>query len=252
MYKLVCSELLKSKRTLLRPILFMGAAVFSVLLMIVWNLAPDTLENSWEHYTRMIFHMWAMTFQSLGLSLLCILTEYREKKNNTYRSVYTEARSVGKVWSAKILSMIFYSFAANGLMTLFVLGLALSQKLGAGTLLSAAEMGAAVWLMSFAVIPLVLFQTHRFGSVGAAGAGLFGLIFAPVMAPESCWVLNPYSYAVRGIVPLTGIHPNGISLEKADPLMNTGTMAEAFGLSLVCFAVFTLITAVLFSKREGA
>lgn len=45
MYRLFRSELLKSKRTLLRPTLFIGAVIFSVLLMIVANLAPDALEN---------------------------------------------------------------------------------------------------------------------------------------------------------------------------------------------------------------
>ena len=39
MYRLFRSELLKSKRTLLRPTLFIGAVIFSVLLMIVANLA---------------------------------------------------------------------------------------------------------------------------------------------------------------------------------------------------------------------
>lgn len=84
MYRLFRSELLKSKRTLLRPTLFIGAVIFSVLLMIVANLAPDALEKSWEHYTKMIFNMWTISFNTLGISLLCILTEYTEKKNNTY------------------------------------------------------------------------------------------------------------------------------------------------------------------------
>lgn len=60
MYRLFRSELLKSKRTLLRPTLFIGAVIFSVLLMIVANLAPDALEKSWEHYTKMIFNMWTI------------------------------------------------------------------------------------------------------------------------------------------------------------------------------------------------
>ena len=93
MYKLFRMELLKSKRTLLRPVLFIGAVIFAVLLMIVANLAPDTLENSWEHYTKMIFNMWTISFNTLGISLLCILSEYEEKKNNTYRSIYVEAFS---------------------------------------------------------------------------------------------------------------------------------------------------------------
>lgn len=83
MYKLFRMELLKSKRTLLRPVLFIGAVIFAVLLMIVANLAPDTLENSWEHYTKMIFNMWTISFNTLGISLLCILSEYEEKNKRS-------------------------------------------------------------------------------------------------------------------------------------------------------------------------
>ena len=68
MYRLFRSELLKSKRTLLRPTLFIGAVIFSVLLMIVANLAPDALEKSWEHYTKMIFNMWTISFNTLGIT----------------------------------------------------------------------------------------------------------------------------------------------------------------------------------------
>ena len=58
MYRLFRSELLKSKRTLLRPTLFIGAVIFSVLLMIVANLAPDALEKSWEQYIRNFIAMY--------------------------------------------------------------------------------------------------------------------------------------------------------------------------------------------------
>ena len=46
MYRLFRSELLKSKRTLLRPTLFIGAVIFSVLLMIVANLAPVHIHST--------------------------------------------------------------------------------------------------------------------------------------------------------------------------------------------------------------
>ena len=139
MYKLFRMELLKSKRTLLRPVLFIGAVIFAVLLMIVANLAPDTLENSWEHYTKMIFNMWTISFNTLGISLLCILSEYEEKKNNTYRSIYVEAYSVKRVWTVKVFTLAFYSFVATALLTIFVCGLALCNHLGMNTVISILE-----------------------------------------------------------------------------------------------------------------
>ena len=156
MYKLFRSELLKSKRTLLRPILFIGAVIFAILLMIIANLAPDTLKNSWEHYTKMIFNMWTMSFNTLGISLLCILTEYTEKKNNTYRSIYVEARSAGKVWIAKIFTLAFYSLMATALLTAFVCILALFNHLGMNTIISVLEMGGLTWLTSLSIIPSLL------------------------------------------------------------------------------------------------
>ena len=83
MYRLFRSELLKSKRTLLRPTLFIGAVIFSVLLMIVANLAPDALEKSWEHYTKMIFNMWTISFNTLGIAVVW----FRSSKPHTVLAV---------------------------------------------------------------------------------------------------------------------------------------------------------------------
>ena len=233
MYKLFRSELLKSKRTLLRPVLFIGAVIFAILLMIIANLAPDTLKNSWEHYTKMIFNIWTISFNTLGISLLCILTEYTEKKNNTYRSIYVEAHSAGEVWVAKIFT------------------LALFNHLGSNTIISVLEMGGITWLTSLSIIPIGLFFAHNFKVTGALGIGFLGFISAPIMAPENYWIFNPYSYAVRGIVPITKIHPNGIVLENTSKLLNTNTIIMAILFAIICFSIFTLITSVIFSQREG-
>ena len=238
MYKLFRSELLKSKRTLLRPVLFIGAVIFAILLMIIANLAPDTLKNSWEHYT-------------LGISLLCILTEYTEKKNNTYRSIYVEAHSAGKVWVAKIFTLAFYSLMATALLTAFVCILALFNHLGTNTIISVLEMGGITWLTSLSIIPIGLFFAHNFKVTGALGIGFLGFISAPIMAPENYWIFNPYSYAVRGIIPITKIHPNGIVLENTSKLLNTNTIIMAILFAIICFSIFTLITSVIFSQREG-
>ena len=232
MYKLFRSELLKSKRTLLRPVLFIGAVIFAILLMIIANLAPDTLKNSWEHYTKMIFNIWTISFNTLGISLLCILTEYTEKKNNTYRSIYVEAHSAGKVWVAKIFTLAF-------------------NHLGTNTIISVLEMGGITWLTSLSIIPIGLFFAHNFKVTGALGIGFLGFISAPIMAPENYWIFNPYSYAVRGIVPITKIHPNGIVLENTSKLLNTNTIIMAILFAIICFSIFTLITSVIFSQREG-
>ena len=60
-----------------------------------------------------------------------------------------------------------------------------------------------------------------------------------------------YSYAVRGIVPITKIHPNGIVLENTSKLLNTNTIIMAILFAIICFSIFTLITSVIFSQREG-
>lgn len=251
MYKLFRAELLKSKRTLLRPVLFIGAVIFAIFLMIIANLAPSALESSWEHYTKMIFNMWTISFNTLGISLLCILSEHEEKKNQTYRSIYVEAYSVKRIWIVKVSVLAFYSFVATALLTVFVCGLALCNHLDMNTIISILEMGGITWLMSLAVIPIALFCTHNFGLAGALGIGFVGFVSAPIMAPENYWFLNPYSYAARCIVPITKIHPNGITLENTSDLLNTSSMIQGILLAIICCVIFTCITSALFSKREG-
>lgn len=250
MRKLFCTELLKSKRTLLRLVLFIGPAIFGLLLAIVANLAPDTLKNSWEHYTKMIFNMWTLAFNTLGISLISVLIEHVEKKNGTYRAIYIESQSTTTIWIAKILSLSFYSFIATGLLTAFVTGLAVANHLSTKVIVSVLELGAITWVMSLAVIPVVLFCAHYFGMIGALAIGFIGFISAPIMAPENYWILNPYSYAIRSIVPITKIHPNGIILESTSSLLNGNIIVFALCTALGWLIVSTIITSFIFSKKE--
>ena len=174
-----------------------------------------------------------------------------EKKNNTYRSIYVEAYSVKRVWTVKVFTLAFYSFVATALLTIFVCGLALCNHLGMNTVISILEMGGITWLMSLAIIPISLFCTHNFGLAGALGIGFVGFVSAPIMASENYWILNPYSYAVRSIVPITKIHPNGIVLENTSNLLNTNSILLGILSAVLCCMIFTYITSIFFAKREG-
>ncbi|MFR8100915.1 MAG: HAD hydrolase-like protein [Ruminococcus bicirculans (ex Wegman et al. 2014)] len=101
------------------------------------------------------------------------------------------------------------------------------------------------------IIPISLFFAHGFGVAGALGIGLLGFLSAPVMAPENYWIFNPFSYAVRSIVPITKIHPNGIILENTSTLLNTDVIFVSALLAIMCFLIFTLLTSFIFSKSEG-
>ena len=172
------SELLKSKRTLLRPTLFIGAVIFSVLLMIVANLAPDALEKSWEHYTKMIFKYVDNIIQYIRNFIAMYINDIQKRKINTYRSIYVEDTFNEKGLDSKIICFGIYSFMTTALLTIFVCILALLNHLGINTIISVLEMGGITWLTSLPIIPIALFCAHNFKTVGALGIGIFGIYFS--------------------------------------------------------------------------
>lgn len=250
MFDLCKVELLKSKRTFQRRFLLIGPILFGGLLMLAANAAPDAMQNAWEHYTKMIFNIWTMTFNTLGISMLCILSEQREQRICSYRLFFVESKSLSKMWVSKVLVLSLYCFIATFLVTLFVSLLAGFHHLDVDSIIDILKMGGLSWLASLSVIPLVLYLTYHFGVLVTFAVGVIGLISAPIMASGKNWVFNPYSYSLRAIIPITEIQPNAVKVSGESELLNTSLISVAIVLTIILMVLFSGLTSILFKKRE--
>ena len=50
--------------------------------------------------------------------------------------------------------------------------------------------------------------------------------------------------------PLIGVHPNGITLNQGDPLLNGDVIGIGIILSVISFSILLFITGKLFKKKE--
>jgi len=70
------------------------------------------------------------------------------------------------------------------------------------------------------------------------------------MATEPSWIMMPWSWALRLMCPIMGVHPNGTALAANDALLSTSVIPAGILISLLFFIAASMLTAFWFSKRE--
>ena len=161
-----------------------------------------------------------------------------------------------KVWYAKIITCIIYIVAAN---LIFMLG----NLLGSGIIwlvfripvrihiIQALTGTVCIILTSAWNIPLCLWLSQKAGPFAA----LIGNMALSVMtgllgADTALWILCPYSWVPRLMVPVLRILPNGEIASPGDLPVPVPLMALIFFLSFALLYILSKATAGAFSEQE--
>ena len=107
-------------------------------------------------------------------------------------------------------------------------------------------------LTSLALIPIQLWAAAAGGMSVSLGMGFAGMFAGGFLAPEKYWVFCPWSWPVRLMCPIIGVHPNGVLLSPDSLLRNASVIWAGTVLSLGIFLVLTLLTGIWFERREVA
>ena len=86
--------------------------------------------------------------------------------------------------------------------------------------------------------------------VVSIGLGLFGMVAGVLAAVKSVWFLVPWSWSLRLMCPVVGVHPNGVRLAIGDPLLDPSVIPIGILVSLAFFVALSALTGLWFSKRE--
>ncbi|MNI60879.1 hypothetical protein D3C73_1161190 [compost metagenome] len=84
-------------------------------------------------------------------------------------------------------------------------------------------------------------------SIGLGVAGMFAGVIA---APGPNWLYVPWSWALRLMCPVAGVHPNGVPLESGSPLLDTSVIPVGIAVSLLFFAASSWLTGMWFARKE--
>lgn len=250
MINIIQSELLKYRRTSIKKIIFL-APLFYILIALPQNLfMPTDYFRSWQILLYQVYNWWPVIFVPLGVSLFAALVGLQEKKAGNYRSIYLCSVLPSSIWLGKVIVMAIHLLLTTlGLITsIIILGLMTAD--GNIPWLKIFTGGFTIWVVSLTLIPLQLWMATWKGIFGSLALGFLGMILGVMAAPEAYWVYVPWSWPIRLMCPIIGVHPNGIPLSSSDSLMNPSVIPKGILLAIVSLIIFTIATAMWFNRRE--
>ncbi|KYO68575.1 lantibiotic immunity ABC transporter MutE/EpiE family permease subunit [Thermovenabulum gondwanense] len=250
MIAIIQAEYLKYRRTFSRRLVTSGPLIFILIALLQKLFIPDGFIKTWQLLLSQFYNWWAVVFIPIGTALFAALVQLQEKRAGNYWSLYTRDISLPALWTAKVLVMAMHTGLVTAVLILatFLSGLFIAEeniprfKILAG--------GFILWVSSLDLIPLQLWVALKKGAVASAALGFLGLIAGVLAAPKTYWIFVPWSRPIRLMCPIIGVHPNGIFLKPGDPLLNSSVILPGIASAIVSFAIFTILTAIWFNKKE--
>jgi len=239
MINILQSEFLKYKRTFTRRLILLAPMFFIIVALPQKLFMPENYLRPWQLILDLVFNWWPVVFIPMGLALFAALTESQEKKAGNYRSLRVHDISPAHLWIAKVIIMGCHTLIS----TLVLIGATVISGLitGCGSIpwfkIFAASLTA--WIVSLAIIPLQLWIATWKGTFASIAIGFLGLIAGVIAAQESYWVYVPWSWPIRLMSPIIGVHPNGTLLESTSPLLNVSVIPQGIIISIVSLIIFT-------------
>lgn len=244
------SELLKYKRTFTQKLILFFPLFFVLQALPQKLFMPADYLRPWQLVINLVFNWWPLIFLPLGIALFAILVDAQERKAGNYRSLCAHKTSPMYIWINKVLGMALYTLLATLVLVVSVVLAGLVTAKGAVPWTEILTAGLVTWITSLTFIPIQLWVTTWKGIFPGMGVGFFGMIVGIVAATKPYWIVVPWSWPIRLMAPIIGVHPNGLTLEVSDPLREASVIPIGILVSILVFIVITAISAVWFKKRE--
>lgn len=245
----VAAEKIKIKHTFLNKLIWLAPLTPMLLTFVLMR----------NYFQSGSYNWWYVGILPGMLSLSCVLLVEKDKKMNN-RAILSLPISLKRVWLSKILLVL--GILICSCMILFC-GIQLSSLLvnkddfqiipAANALLGSIVLITTVMWQ----IPVCLFLGNKIGifptvllNIGANA--VFGVVFAP----HSNWIINPYTYPSRLMIPILKILPNGLPAKPGNitftpELLSYHVILPGVVISIVLFLFFTYVTAKWFEKQEA-
>lgn len=158
--------------------------------------------------------------------------------------------STTALWTGKIAVLAYHTLLSSCILMIAVLISGLATADGAIPWSTIVAGGLLMWLTSLSLIPIQLWAAAWKGTIFSMIVGLTGLIAGVLAAPEPHWVFVPWSWPIRLMSPVVGVHPNGVLMEENNPLRDPSVIPAGILLGIIAFILFTWITATWFKRKE--
>ncbi|WP_018659289.1 lantibiotic immunity ABC transporter MutE/EpiE family permease subunit [Allofustis seminis] len=240
----ILAECIKYKHTFLNKLLMIAPLVAVVQALILMPL----------YFTVNAYNWWYVVSLPAMFALISAMMHRKEERKLNYRAIFSLDVNLKKIWIAKILTALVYVSITSLLHMIGVYGIQflidkqLIPNYGLMTLLMAS---ALLILSNIWQIPLCLFLAKKLGFVISVGVNaILGTALGILFSTSSLWILCPYSWGIRLMLPIMHILPNGLPAEASDPLISNTSLLLPCALSIILFTLLTVITTNWFSKLE--
>lgn len=250
MRRLIAAEHLKYRRSFARKLALAAPLFFALYGAVVRLCLPDKTLVAWDALLAMIFNWWPVLFVPIGVALLCTLAENRERKAGRYRGLRANPVSPAKLWLSRILVVGYDQFVASAVLVAAAAAAGLLSAGGGVPLARIAGASLLIWVMSLGLIPVHLYTAFRFGAFAGLALGAAAAFAGVLAAPGPYWFAVPWSWPIRLMAPVIGVHPNGVMLPADDPLRDPSVIPVGILASLLFLILTSALTAWRFAGRE--
>lgn len=249
MISYIKTELMKEKRSanfklgVIVPIIFV---LFNIAMVSLMGKSPEgksyILATSFNWYPFLIL--------PIVLSLLVVNISGKEKSEHIVLQK-SKNLSFAKMELAKNIIIVAELFTIIVVSTILMFTVA---TFFLGERISLSQLIMATICLFIGSLPVVVLSFLIYGLIKKKAILIlfnFVLTFpSAVIAVTNNWILFPWSYNLRMLSPVVGVHPNGTFLDTGSELMNMETTYLGLFLSIAVYAVVLTLNLLIKNKRS--
>lgn len=244
MKKYILAEHLKHKHTFLKTFVVIMPLIPVVMAFVLMPL----------YFSVNAYNWWYVILLPATFALVPAMVHRRDERKLDYRAVFPLHVDLKKVWLSKVVvASVYVLFAvvihvlAVGILQSFI-STQLTPYVGWSTLLLAS---GVLFLVNWWQVPLSLFLAKKIGfSASVIINALLGAVTGIMLADTSLWILCPYAWGARLMVPILHLLPSGLVAEVGEPMLENTSIFIPCALSLGIFVFVSRVTARWFAAQE--
>lgn len=197
------------------------------------------------------FNWWSVFGLSLAVTLLSALSASYERRAKSWNVLCSRAMPPRVLYVSKWAVLAIQVLAATVVFVVWAVSINYflvnpHGPLAVGSLLAGIVL---VWVTALPQLSIMLCVATRTGIGVTVILGLIGAFLAPV-GESPYWGVSPWAWPGRVLMPIFGFHINGLPLPSESPFLNPNVIPGPLILSIVATALFVVLGAVWFDRRE--
>ncbi|WP_304459380.1 lantibiotic immunity ABC transporter MutE/EpiE family permease subunit [Alicyclobacillus sendaiensis] len=222
------------------------------LLLVLTDAVLMPQSRTWHAAWMNTFNLWSVFGLPLCVTILAALSTSYERRANSWsvlcaRVVRPRVLYISK-W-AVLAAQLLVATVVYAVLVMLIYYLLWNPhgSLAVGQLIDGI---ALAWIAALPQLAIMLWVASRVGIGITVCIGLVGLVVGVVAAEKPYWVVIPWAWAGRMLMPVFGFQINGLPLSPGSPFWNHDVIPIGIILSIVAAALFIVMGAIWFDRRE--